>query len=247
MHYYQFNIGDYAKSTKHLSPMEDLAYRRMLDLFYDSERPLPCEIAAIARLIVMREYQEEIRQVLIEFWIETNEGWINKRASKDMQYYIDKSEKAKASANARWAKQKESDDNAGDMRTHSECNANQNPITNNHKPIKEIVSKDTCQNSNEFLPAESQKIPYQEIVDLFGKYLSSLPQPKKLTEARRKAVKARHINDLKGKVQNWERYFKYISENCKWMASGEYNIDFDYLIKQSNFIQILEGAKNDRA
>jgi len=34
MHYYQFNIGDYASHTRHLSDLEDLAYRRLLDAYY---------------------------------------------------------------------------------------------------------------------------------------------------------------------------------------------------------------------
>lgn len=133
MHYYQFNIGDYSKSTKHLTPLEDIAYRRMLDLHYDTEKPLPCEIASIARLIVMRENQEEIRQVLNEFWCETEEGWINKRASEDIDAYKEKSEKAKKSAEARWAKQKDSENNAKGMRTHSDSNANHKPLTINQE------------------------------------------------------------------------------------------------------------------
>lgn len=141
MHYYQFNIGDYSKSTKHLTPLEDIAYRRMLDLHYDTEKPLPCEIASIARLIVMRENQEEIRQVLNEFWCETEEGWINKRASEDIDAYKEKSEKAKKSAEARWAKQKDSADNAKGMRTHSESNANHKPLTKNQEPNKDIVEQ----------------------------------------------------------------------------------------------------------
>lgn len=144
MHYYQFNIGDYSKSTRHLTPLEDIAYRRMLDLHYDTEKPLPCEIASIARLIVMREYQEEIRQVLNEFWSETESGWVNKRASEDIDAYKDKSEKAKKSAEARWAKQKDSDNNASAMRSHKECNAKQEPLTTNQEPrTKKQVKRKT--------------------------------------------------------------------------------------------------------
>ena len=50
MHYFQFNIGDYARDTAHLTEMEDLAYRRMLDLYYRAEGPLPSSIDEIARL-----------------------------------------------------------------------------------------------------------------------------------------------------------------------------------------------------
>ena len=34
MHFYQFNIGDYASHTRHLNPIEDIAYRRLLDIYY---------------------------------------------------------------------------------------------------------------------------------------------------------------------------------------------------------------------
>ena len=40
MNYYPFHIGDYASHTRHLTLMEDLAYRRLLDLYYLHERPL---------------------------------------------------------------------------------------------------------------------------------------------------------------------------------------------------------------
>ena len=41
MNYYPFHLGDYAAHTAHLEPMEDLAYRRMLDAYYLREAPLP--------------------------------------------------------------------------------------------------------------------------------------------------------------------------------------------------------------
>jgi uncharacterized protein YdaU (DUF1376 family) len=41
VNFYSFHIGDYAAHTRHLTPIEDIAYRRMLDLYYTSEKPLP--------------------------------------------------------------------------------------------------------------------------------------------------------------------------------------------------------------
>ena len=46
MHYFQFNIGDYASHTRHLTLMEDLAYRRLLDLYYMREGCLVGDVAA---------------------------------------------------------------------------------------------------------------------------------------------------------------------------------------------------------
>ncbi|TXH13476.1 MAG: DUF1376 domain-containing protein, partial [Hyphomicrobiaceae bacterium] len=41
MHHYPFHPGDYMLDTAHLEPMEDLAYRRLLDFYYSSEKPIP--------------------------------------------------------------------------------------------------------------------------------------------------------------------------------------------------------------
>jgi uncharacterized protein YdaU (DUF1376 family) len=40
LYYYSFHIGDYSAHTKHLTPMEDLAYRRLLDACCVGEGPL---------------------------------------------------------------------------------------------------------------------------------------------------------------------------------------------------------------
>jgi uncharacterized protein YdaU (DUF1376 family) len=40
MQFYDFNIGDYAKKTRYLTNDQDLAYRRALDMYYDTEKPL---------------------------------------------------------------------------------------------------------------------------------------------------------------------------------------------------------------
>jgi len=131
MHYYQFNIGDYLSHTKHLDLMEDLAYRRLLDLYYLHERPLNSGITSVARQIGMRDHENEVKSVLEEFFNLSDDGWINHRADKEIKHYhskIDQASRAgKASAERR-------------MNTRStdvQLTNNQEPITNNHKPIKE--------------------------------------------------------------------------------------------------------------
>lgn len=134
MHYYQFNIGDYVKDTQHLSDMEDLAYRRMIDLYYRMEKALPDSIDDIARLIRMRTHSECIAVVLQEFFVRTEDGFENKRIEKELRGYKSKSEKARASAKSRWSKNKDLED-ANALRTECDGNAKHKPITNNHKPI----------------------------------------------------------------------------------------------------------------
>ena len=106
MHFYSFNIGDYMSHTVHLSLMEDLAYRRCLDIYYLHEKPLPEDAAEVARLIRMPEHKPEVVQVLKEFFThDVGKGWTNPRTDEEIEKYQGKIQSAiragKASALAR--------------------------------------------------------------------------------------------------------------------------------------------------
>lgn len=131
MHYYQFNIGDYAAHTAHLDEIEDLAYRRMLDYCYLNECGLPETVEEIARVIRMRTHCERIATVLLEFFVlHSDNTYRHKRVEKEIEAFREKSKKAAESARKRWK-----NDDANALRTHCEGNANHKPITNNQEPI----------------------------------------------------------------------------------------------------------------
>jgi uncharacterized phage protein (TIGR02220 family) len=83
--YYQFNIGDYLKHTAHLTPLEDIAYRRLLDFYYDTEVPIPIAIPLVSRRL--RIPAETVKVVLDEFFQLTDEGYRNKRADAEIVAY----------------------------------------------------------------------------------------------------------------------------------------------------------------
>lgn len=142
--------------TAFLEPMEDLAYRRMLDHCYLTEKPLPESIDEIAMLIRMRSHTDSIKVVLHYFFELTKQGYVNDRITRELLAYHGKSIKAKASADARWEKERnkikdikgllvqcEIDANA--LSSFCESNANQEPLTSNDKPvtiIKDIHTSD---------------------------------------------------------------------------------------------------------
>jgi uncharacterized protein YdaU (DUF1376 family) len=107
MHRYSFHIGDYVAHTRHLTLMENLAYRLMLDVYYLHERPLPAAVEDVARAVGMREQVTEVEAVLREFFVldEQRGGWTNARADSEIADYKAKGEAAsragKASAAAR--------------------------------------------------------------------------------------------------------------------------------------------------
>lgn len=122
MHYYQFNIGDYKSHTEHLSEMEDLTYRRLLDWYYLHESPIPLDESEVARQIRMRSHSDCIAVVLREYFDRTADGWIHHRANKELEKAGEKSHKASESAKARW--KKKTDANA--LQTQYEGNATHN-------------------------------------------------------------------------------------------------------------------------
>jgi uncharacterized protein YdaU (DUF1376 family) len=129
VNFYSFHIGDYASKTRHLSWEEDMAYRRLLDVCYGTEKPLPRDKKAIYRLVVAQtaKQRQAVDAVLLEFFVEADNGYGNQRCDNEIKAFAAKREKAKQSAEVRWSNANASSDA---MRTHSEGNA---PIT--HYPL----------------------------------------------------------------------------------------------------------------
>ena len=143
MHYYNFNIGDFIKDSAHLTLEEDAIYRRLIDLYYTTEKAIQLDIKLVARSIRAREHEETITLILEEFFTRTEKGFKQKRIDLELKKYRDKSLKAAKSANARWNKGSDScERNANASKTHTEGNANHKPITNKQEPIKSIVIPD---------------------------------------------------------------------------------------------------------
>ena len=90
MYYYKFNIGDYASHTKHLTPIEDICYRRLLDWYYLHEKPIPLDIKVTSRMISLSECSTSVEQMLIEFFTKTKVGWINRRSDAEIKIYKSK-------------------------------------------------------------------------------------------------------------------------------------------------------------
>jgi len=137
MHYYQFNIGDYQSHTSHLSEMEDLAFRRMLDWCYLHEKPLPPDPDEIARLIRMRSHSVSIAIVLREYFERNEDGWISLRVIAEILKVGIKSEKASASAKARWGK-----NDANALPTQSERYATQDTLPKTQDPLPKTQKKE---------------------------------------------------------------------------------------------------------
>lgn len=92
MHYYNWNIGDWRKSTRGLSHLEKGLYREMLDELYDSEKPLPSDEESLFDLLGVGTSAERaaVRKVLLKKWESFEGGWIQRRAWAEVLNFKEK-------------------------------------------------------------------------------------------------------------------------------------------------------------
>ncbi|MDZ5456972.1 YdaU family protein [Azohydromonas lata] len=132
MNYFPFHLGDYAAATLHLSLIEDALLCRMLRRYYLDEKPLPADVAEVARRVGARNADElqAVDLVLREFFTLTPDGWRQARADREIAAYRAAAERGRAGAKARW----EQSELLDDLSTGVPGNANQEPGTKNQKP-----------------------------------------------------------------------------------------------------------------
>jgi len=247
MHYYQLNIGDYKSHTNHLDLMEDLAYRRLLDLYYLHERPLNNGISVVARQIGMREYEVQVQTVLEEFFNLTENGWTNARADREIQHYQGKIEQAsragKASAERRHNKRS----------TDVQLNKNQEPITNKQ------LNKDICPPDGEL--GKIKKLPdceHKGVIELYHQFLPTLRKVEVWNATRQGYLRQRWREVAEELAQEkpidtnhvlnwWGEFFQHISKSKFLIGKVNskdgraFTADLEWILKPSNFAKIVEG------
>ena len=241
MHYYQFNIGDYASHTRHLEPMEDLIYRRLLDLYYLHERPLNEDASVVAKQIGLRDEAGNVRNVLNEFFERTDDGYRSARADKEINHYHSKIEQAsragKASAERRNSARS----------TDVQPTNNQEPITNNQEPS--IFMSGTG----------FPDCPHKQILQLWKKHLPHLAQPRTWEGSRQANLKQRWIQASKPSAYSgegyktlekglewWDGFFAYIAADTKLAMGFEsqgrtWRPDLEWVVNSTNFQKIIDG------
>ena len=100
MHFYPHHIGDYRSHTAHLSNEEDLAYRRLLEMYYDTEQCIQDDIEWVARRL--RVPCEAVQLVLRDFFQKTEAGWVHQRCEAEIAKYKGFAEAGKRGAEKRW-------------------------------------------------------------------------------------------------------------------------------------------------
>jgi len=246
MHYFQFHIGDYKSHTHHLSLIEDLAFRRLLDHYYLHEHPI--KQRDIARQIGMREHEQDVLTVLNEFFVSTESGFINPRADEEIAKYRKFIEDGKRGAAKRWLKGDDSPLIATPIAT-----INHNPLTINQEPDI-CISPPSGELDDEKLP----KCNHKAVVDLYHKHLPTLRRVEVWNDTRKGYLKQRwrevakelsEKHEIKAEdVLVWFAEFfehiatsRFLTGRVNDKSGRAFAADLEWILKPSNFAKIVEG------
>lgn len=172
---------------------------------------------------------------------------LNNRLQREYIRISKKNKQARDAAFARWRKQTTDKELDADACT---------PVYANKEQGTKNKDKDTISPTGRVL------VPHQKIVDLYHECCPQLPSVKVLSEKRKAQLRARWKNfeffklGPNGKelhkfneLVTWERYFKFITEHCSFMA-GENDrgwvANFDFCIRESAMINVMENKYVDR-
>ena len=141
MNYYQFHVGDYVSHTAHLDPIEDLAFRRLLDLYYQSESPIPNETKMVSKRIRLGSHESEVAAVLSEFFELIDGYWHHSRCDKEIAAYKAKSERNRqvGKLGGRPKKNPEETMMVISGNPNETLTKNQEPITKNQEPKQKSI------------------------------------------------------------------------------------------------------------
>ena len=94
MNYYEHHLGDYDANTSHLTWAEDMAYTRLIRLYYRKEVPITGDMAQACRLVRAGTDEEKraVESVLNEFFELSVTGWHQKRCDFEIARYQKKVE-----------------------------------------------------------------------------------------------------------------------------------------------------------
>jgi len=245
MHYYSFNISDFNNSTRHLSRLERSIYRDLIDYYYDKELPLPKDIAEVSRKIIAVSEDEisAVKQILKEFFTLEDGCYTHHKIEKELSIYRSKADTARANGKLGGRPKKPIETQPVILANPEESGskANQELITNNHKPITNI--KDIRENSKSLSP-----VPYAKILELYHSTLPELSKVEKLTDKRKSYIRQRWISKDIEDLDTWKEFFEYVKKS-KFLTGQvqaqngrkTFRADLEWLTKESNFVKIWEG------
>lgn len=125
------------------------------------------------------------------------------------------------------------------------CQPNDNQMSAQGKISKDKLSKDNIRDNMSTAVDARTAFDYQSVVNSFNSICKSLPSVQKLTDKRRKQIKNadKLLNEM-----TFEEFFRIV-ESSDFLSGRNENWNgchFDWIMKPSNLIKIIEGNYNNK-
>ncbi len=219
MHYYQFNIGDWALEAGHLSLEEEAVYLRLINHYLNTEQPIPSETQWVIRRLRL-ETQSVIDHVLAEFFELTDKGWVHIKCEEMLKAYRKtvKKNRANGAKGGRprkhlGSKETQSEPTGNPLATQTKPtgNPNQEPLTNNHKPVNQVKEHDQL-----------------SVNRLFDEFYDKYPKKVDKQKAKQKFV---HLFKAKTVEQTTELLGLITTNIDQRIASGQWDLSNKHFIQ----------------
>ena len=253
MHYYRHNIGDFAALTAGMSNESVGILVRMIDRMVKTEKPIKTQWVSIG---FPEETQSKAIAILESLFEETEEGYVIPELVQQIEEYQKNVEKNRlnGSKGGRPRKGKTQQKPSGLLEeTQSQPSGKQLETLTNKPLTKEPKNQETKKgtplppfekgeaNAFESEPRKepSLKAEMDEIVEAWNAKCENLPKVMKLSDARRKSLKAR-IEEY-GKDGVLDLIDKTVSSDYLMGKVKDWHATFDWILCPSNAIKVLEG------
>lgn len=253
MHFYQFHIGDYKAATAHLTNEQDLAYRRLIDLYYDTENAIKNDLPWLSRRL--RLNAEVIEVVLQDFFKLDGDVWLHERCQAEIAKFANYIEKQKH--NGRLGGRPKNPPLSDGIPTAKPLPTQTEPkksLTNNHKPIPINQDNTVIRSPN----GELVQCDHKAIISLYHETLPTLRRVEVWNDTRSgylrqrwrevaQELSAEKPADNAAMMKWWRDFFEYVGKS-KFLTgktndkSGRtFTADLEWMLRPSNFAKIVEG------
>ena len=110
--------------------------------------------------------------------------------------------------------------------------------------VDSSLRSESRQNIDDYTPPKPERTDYQGVLDAYHECCPSFPAVIKLTEARKRAIKAR-LKDYG--LEEIKRAFNLAGQSDFLKGSSGWQASFDWLMKPANMTKVLEGNYTNRA
>lgn len=254
-----------------LSPLAELAYRRIIDFIYITGNRLHDEDSKLSRVTKTYRAWKKIKKELLKYdKIYIENGFIkdtfcdSKLAS--IKHKIENKKRAgEASAKARSEKSKPLEDNetgSTPVATEHPTESQQTPQQKGNlttKPLNHLTIEPLLEEkSANALSSECVQTGLMEIPESLDRRTPAqalkiwnetaerwgLPIAKKMTKTRQSKLKAR-LNDCGG-LEGWQAACEKVEASPFLRGEkGEWRADLDFMLQESKFTKLMEGAYDD--